>query len=163
GVGGDVVGNLNGALATGGFTTWTGPISLASDASIGNIVTGNLAVNINPVSLNGHTLVLNNAGTANLNTPLVDGAGGSGSPVVNRPLSAGPATLTAASTSTGSTLVLAGTLSLTGNGSLASTDIQVNANIGPTPNPSYPGPVGLLVLDNGATLIGDRLPDNATL
>jgi len=54
------------------------------------------------------------------------------------------------------------TLSLNGNGTLASTDIQIDANIGPTRIPT-PRPVGLLLLDNTNTLNGNRLPDNATL
>ena len=127
GIGGDVPGNLNGALATGGFTTWTGPISLVSDAAIGNVFTGNFTVNTNPVALNGHTLVFNTAGTATFNTAIVDGIGGGGSLVVNRGLSTGTMNLAAANTYSGSTALLAGMLSLSGNGTLASTDSQVFA------------------------------------
>src|SRR5262249_8979471 len=109
GVGGDVLGNTNGALATGGFTTWTGPITLGSDASIGNVFTGTLTVNTNPVALNGHTLVVNDAGTVNFNTALTDGTGGSGSLVVNRAQTTGTVNLTAANSYSGSTTVVAGT------------------------------------------------------
>src|SRR5262249_34032352 len=45
----------------------------------------------------------------------------------------------------------------------ASTDIQVGGFPGVSSSSNFPGPVGVLELDNSAALNPDRLPDNATL
>jgi len=61
-VGGDVPGNLNGALATGGSTT-DRPDRAGRDAAIGNVSPAPHG-QYQPGALNGQTLVINNAGTA---------------------------------------------------------------------------------------------------
>jgi autotransporter-associated beta strand protein len=164
GVGGGVHGSTIGALSIAtGFATWTGPISLADDATIGAGFTGNFTVNTAPVALNGHTLTINNAGTMTFNTPLTDGAGDSGSLAVNPAVVGGTVNLTAANTYTGSTSIKAGTLNLSGaNGRLSSTDIRLDGN-GSTVVGNFPAPAGVLQLDNGTALNTDRLPDDATL
>ena len=162
GIGGGLPSSSNGALAVGGFLTCTGPISLASDAAVSTVFTGSLTVNTSPLTLNGHTLTINSAGTSTFNTPIVDGVGSSGSLAVNTALTTGTANLTAANTYTGNTYIKAGILNLSGNGTLASTDLTIDNNITQVPI-GAPGPVGILQLDNGTTFNGDRLPDTATV
>src|SRR5262249_46744836 len=162
GIGGGLPSSSNGALAVGGFLTCTGPISLASDAAVSTVFTGNLTVNTSSLTLNGHTLPINSAGTSTFHTPIVDGVGGRGSLGVNTALTTGTANLTAANTYTGNTYIKAGILNLSGNGTLASTDLQVDANV-TTIVSGFPGPAGILQLDNGTTFNADRLPDTATL
>ena len=133
GIAGDTLGTAHGSLEIGppAFTTWTGPITLGSDASIGVNHTGNLTVTTSPITLNGHQLAINGAGPADLQSPIVDGAGGAGSLAINTALVQGTAygivTSTAANTYTGTTLINSGVLNLTGGGTLASTDIQLAA------------------------------------
>jgi autotransporter-associated beta strand protein len=164
GVGGGVFGSTSGALAVAtGFATWTGGISLADDAVIGTAFTGNMTINTAPVSLNGHTLAVNSAGSVTVNTPITDGVGGSGNLAVNPAVLGGTVTLTASNTYTGSTYVKAGILNLSGaSGGLTSTDIQLDGN-GSVSVSSFPAPAGVLQLDNAAALNTDRLPDAATL
>src|SRR5262249_40129616 len=144
--GGGLVTTSAGALQiTNGIVTTTGPITLGSDAVIGVDTIRILNVNTNPVTLNGHTLTINGgaSATVNLNTPLVDGVGGSGSLVVNDALAAATVVLTAANAFTGSTSVRGGTLTLSGAGTLASGNFTVaqgatlnlnNTNLAITPN-----------------------------
>jgi fibronectin-binding autotransporter adhesin len=169
GVRGDTLGSTRGALEIGppAFTTWTGPISLGSDASIGVNHTGDFTVTTNPIRLNGRQLTINGAGPTKLNSPIVDGVGGSGSLIINsafvRGTEYGTVTSTVANTYTGVTQIYSGVLSLSQNGSLASTDIRVNAAPGLGTSNGFPSPGGVLKLDNLQVLQTNRISDAANI
>lgn len=153
GVEGELFANKGGAIFAGGAssTTWTGAVTLAGDASIGSTYTGGI-VFTNLVRLNGHTFTLRGDGDFTFGGPLEDGAGGSGSLVVEnaRPF-AGPWYFTGPSTYTGPTTIRHGIMTLTGGGTLVSTSIRVESN-------------GTLRIDNsGAEDRADRVPDDATI
>jgi autotransporter-associated beta strand protein len=196
GVGGPVPGSLQGALEvmdnsvlTGGMTlvpgvaTW---IDFATQAAQYPQVT------TNPVSLQGAQLTINAVTQVIISAQLRDGgptASKNSELTVNGALTTGNVVLTAANTfgtgTFGYTRVAAGTLTLSGaNGSLATTDIELNADAltgsskandyppgdidyPPAPQNSpvvgTPGLVGDLVLDNTGQNNNNRLPDTSTL
>jgi autotransporter-associated beta strand protein len=182
GVGGAVPGSLAGALEVNDSATLTGGVSLVGDTWIdtwtdntgGGVPPVSVQFTTKPIALDGATLTLNAVGPTIIAVPMIDGAGFSaGSLVVNGGLTTGALSLTAASTFTGSATVVAGTLALSGNGSLATLDVEIDANVGPDGTSanqyppsaplSSPGAVGDVVLDNRTLNSSTRLPANVTL
>jgi autotransporter-associated beta strand protein len=140
---------LNGGGLGGGLggSTVNGSITLGSDATIGSDNSFFGALNISgAVDLNGNTLTVNSNGTVNFNGVIYD----TGDLVVNGAQNTGTVNLTVPSIYSGSTTVKAGTLTLSGAATLASTSLTVNAP-------------GTLRLDNSITNNTDRLPDTAAL
>jgi autotransporter-associated beta strand protein len=153
GVGGGLANSAAGALqVVGGTGTVTGGITLNAETTIGANGGTTLNVNTNSITLNANILTVNAAGRVNLNTPLKDGSGGSGSLYVNGSLTSGTVNLTGTSTYTGSTTVHAGTLLLNGAaGQVASASFEIDQG-------------ATLKLDNtNLTTVPNRIPDTAAI
>ncbi|MBW8884074.1 MAG: autotransporter-associated beta strand repeat-containing protein, partial [Planctomycetia bacterium] len=114
----------SGALTNTSTATWSGPITLGSDASIGT--SSGLTLTLSGgVTLAGHLLTVNSAGTATFSGALAN-VGPGGSVVVNGNLTAGTVNFTAANTYSGSTTVHAGTLTFSAAGTAASSSFAVD-------------------------------------
>jgi len=168
GVGGGAPGTSLAALDVNntGSLSLTGGVSVLSNATIDNPTSAQFNVNTNPIVLQNTVLNLNTVGPTLINQPIQDTAGNtSGGFIVNAGLTPGTGTaaapnqyngtvtLTAVNTYPDPTVVYAGTLDLTGAATLASTDIELDTSAAQSAPDQYPGPIGILKIDDSGNNI----------
>jgi autotransporter-associated beta strand protein len=156
GVGGGLVSSSRGAVFGTGIVNLDGPITLTSGATISATAPAMFRINGN-INLGPNTLYLQSTFASSLDIYGV--ISGIGSVEINRPLTNGTVNLLAANTYTGETVIHAGILNLTGNGTLASTEYTLHQGL----LGAQSGGVGTLQLDNTNVNLPNRVPDTAQI